>query len=401
MQSDSASRRYRQSAKKDNLGNSVLFIQYLNPGAYPPLEHASDALADAGRNCILLGTHSQDTAKLELPPRARRQTLIQGGVARFLPGWAKYLHFVLWATLHGTRKDNGWIYCSDARSAPIGLALRLLRNNIIYHEHDAPSPVARSLRDRFILACRRSLVKKVPCVAPSSGRAKILRELGATRVLVVENYPSRREIGDCADKMQSSQGNNIVLYQGSIVPERLPLAIIHALAKIPSHSRPTLEIVGYETPSGYGHVDAMIGLAQTLGIPESVRYVGAIPCRAMMLQRGTGARAGLSLMPINQGDINMKTMAGASNKPFDYLCQGATPICSDLDEWRDFFGGAAIYCDPRCPDSIAEALSKATDRRGDAPDKRRIQRDLLDSTWNYETAFAPVLAMITNPPTGK
>lgn len=394
MQSDSASHSYHQSAKEDDSGNSVLFIQYLNPGAYPPLEHASDALIESNVECTFLGAHFTSTAGLDLPQKAGRRVAMHPIRPSFKPGALRYLHFLVWATVLAVRFNKRWVYCSDARSTPIGLVLSYLGRRVIYHEHDAPAQLASTLGDRIMLACRRALVRRVHCVAPSDGRAQILHNLGAHYVHVVRNYPSRQEVKASESSPLPSAEKRRVLYQGSIVPDRLPLTLVHALALIPNEIRPKLEIVGYETQSGSGHVDALTERARELGIPEAIEYIGKLS-REAMLRRGIGARAGLSFMPIVEGNVNMKTMAGASNKPFDYMCQGAVPVCSDLKEWRTFFGDHAVYCDPRSPKSIAEALVIAISRGGLGREHSESSRRALATSWNYEVEFDSVRKVIT------
>ena len=85
-------------------------------------------------------------------------------------------------------------------------------------------------------------------------------------------------------------------------------------------------------------------------------------------------------------------MAGASNKPFDYLARGCALLISDLPDWREMYfePGYARACDPDNPESIIAAvrwfLEHPEELRamGEAG-RRRILQD-----WNYETQFAPV-----------
>jgi glycosyltransferase involved in cell wall biosynthesis len=91
-------------------------------------------------------------------------------------------------------------------------------------------------------------------------------------------------------------------------------------------------------------------------------------------------------------------MAGASNKPFDYLAQGLAVLVSDLSEWRELYvePGYGLACDPRDPDGIAGAIRSliASPERLRAMGEAGRQR-VLDE-WNYERQFAPVLAALTS-----
>lgn len=48
----------------------ILYIQYTNPAGYPPLEHSSRILADAGWQVLFLGTGALGAAALRFPPHS-------------------------------------------------------------------------------------------------------------------------------------------------------------------------------------------------------------------------------------------------------------------------------------------------------------------------------------------
>jgi spore maturation protein CgeB len=90
-------------------------------------------------------------------------------------------------------------------------------------------------------------------------------------------------------------------------------------------------------------------------------------------------------------------MVGASNKPFDYLAAGQALLVSDLADWREAFAapGFARACDPTDVDALTEAFAWFAGH----PDERRAMgrqgRERIEREWNYETAFAPVLARLS------
>ena len=45
----------------------ILYVQYTNPAGYPPLEHSSRILADAGWSALFLGTGALGANELEFP----------------------------------------------------------------------------------------------------------------------------------------------------------------------------------------------------------------------------------------------------------------------------------------------------------------------------------------------
>jgi len=86
-------------------------------------------------------------------------------------------------------------------------------------------------------------------------------------------------------------------------------------------------------------------------------------------------------------------MAGASNKTFEYLWYGVTPLVSDLPDWDRTFTkpGYALACDPQQVGSISDALRWAARHRSVVRDMAVRGWERLRVDWNYESQFAPVL----------
>src|ERR1700730_1583972 len=74
----------------------ILFVQFADPAAYPPIEHASGLLAERGWDVVLLGIDgfSDDALTLPAHPRIRVKKL------RFMrEGWkqkVQYFVFLFW-----------------------------------------------------------------------------------------------------------------------------------------------------------------------------------------------------------------------------------------------------------------------------------------------------------------
>ena len=89
-------------------------------------------------------------------------------------------------------------------------------------------------------------------------------------------------------------------------------------------------------------------------------------------------------------------MAGASNKPFDYMAAGLALLVSDLPDWTRMFvePGFGLACDPADADSISSALGWFIDH----PEERRAMaargRDKIETEWNYDTQFRAVLKFL-------
>ena len=379
----------------------ALFIQYTNPAGYPPLEHAMGILLAAGWTVHCLGVNAEGgAATLALPAHPR---LVVELLRRPPPGLRQKLQFVafclraVWLLI---RQRPGLVYASDPMASPAALAaIALAIPNVVYHEHDAPGRGAAGFVG-FILRLRDSICRKARwVVVPNLGRASdLVATTGAepSRVLTVFNCPSRSEsAGDLHAVPQMSANSPFWLYfHGSIVPDRLPLAVVDAMALLPDSV--CLRIAGYETVGSVGYTARILSRAHELGIAHRIEAVGAIPDRSALLELARASHLGLALMPMQSDDINMRHMVGASNKPFDYLACSCPLVVSDLAEWNQMYvaAGLASACDPTSVESIAEAVQYwlASDTRYREAQQAGLARIAAD--WNYEAQFAPLLQRI-------
>ena len=382
----------------------AFFAQYTNPAGYPPLQHAINILLEAGWTVHCLGAHAPSgVAPLRLPSHGKLTVKM---MQRPAPGLFQKLHYALFCVRSlwfVCLRRPDLVYASDPMAAPVALmALAVGHHNVVYHEHDAPACATTGFQS-FISRLRSSICRRATLVVvPNQGRANDLAQRAGVvddRILTVFNCPSRIDLSTDSTSVKPLDGESDVwlYFHGTIVPDRIPLTVVDALALLPSRVR--LRIAGYETVGSVGYTKALMDHARDLGIADRLESVGAIPDRSALLRYARASHLGLSLMPMESDDINMRHMVGASNKPFDYLACGCPLIVSNLAEWIDMYvdAGLASCCDPGSPESIAQAVMYWLDdekryRAAQQEGLRRIQTD-----WNYETQFAPVINRIRMP----
>ena len=92
----------------------------------------------------------------------------------------------------------------------------------------------------------------------------------------------------------------------------------------------------------------------------------------------------------------MVNMAGASNKPFDYLACGLALLVSDLPDWRKMFvePGYGLACNPNDTDSIAAQLRWFLKHPAETREMGERGRQRILTEWNYERQFAAVVEVI-------
>ncbi len=380
----------------------ILYIQYTNPGAYPPLEHSSQILTRRGWEAEFCGLKGRGGASLKLPPNPRISVRQMNWCS---PGIKQKFHFLLfhiWIIWRAWRFRPDWIYCSDAMSATSGLMIRrLFRCRILYHEHDSPnqSPGKNESRFvKFIMKARFKLAHKADAIIlPNQKRLDLLiHEARPTgRTFCVWNCPSSQEATRSSSRSASPTDPIRLLYHGSIVPDRFPMIYLQALQQ--SGAGVSIRLVGYEPPGHIGYTDELVEEARKLGLCERFEYLGPLD-RREMLEKCAECDVGLSMLRIHDGDINMLHMAGASNKPFDYLSQGLALIVSPNSEWDHLYvqNGCAVSCDSSNVSQLAKTFAWLRDHRDDVRRMGETGRSLVQSTWNYEAQFQPVLELLNS-----
>ncbi|HEY3824911.1 MAG TPA: glycosyltransferase [Bryobacteraceae bacterium] len=376
----------------------IIYVQYTNPAAYPPLEHSSRILAESDWDVLFLGTGALGADKLRFDDHPR----ISVRRLRFQPpGIRQKLHYAffnLWCLGWFLRRRPDCVYFSELHSCPLGLLSALIGMRAVFHEHDIPQSKSTGAFARLLSWSRNQFARRATlCVVPNAKRGEhMVRSTGASRMpAVVWNCPRSEEAAGVRDPL--AQGKVRVLYHGSIVPDRLPLAVIESLAMLPDGV--TLTVAGYETTGARGYIDTLKKKATELGIANRLEIAGTVPLRRDLMAICRQHDVGLALMPLESGDPNMETMAGASNKPYDYLACGLALLVAELPDWEEMFvkPGYGLSCNPSSIESLTAALGffvaePETTRSMGERGRQRILRD-----WNYEHQFQVVRERLAGP----
>jgi glycosyltransferase involved in cell wall biosynthesis len=292
----------------------IVYLQYGNPAAYPPLERSAAQLAHAGWDVLFLGAHTAGVEALELAPQVHTRVVLLGASRGAWRLKLHYLWFCVWATCRAVLYRPRWIYASDVMSAPVALLLKtMFGKRVVYHEHDAYDPRHATAFMRVCLTACRSLSRAADLnVLPSDGRVEHFRRQNGTpqeKCVRVWNCPSLAEVRP--PRAGSARSDVRVLYHGSIVPARLPLAVLHAMTQLPEHVK--LRLIGYDTIGSKGYVAQLEEEAHRLKLAARVEFCGTVGRHADLLALSDACDIGLALMPLRSDDVNVRSMAGASN----------------------------------------------------------------------------------------
>jgi glycosyltransferase involved in cell wall biosynthesis len=266
-----------------------------------------------------------------------------------------------------------------------------------------------SVFQKIMIGARERLAREANlCVLPNEERAKFFRQQTGTNrpVECVWNVPGMNEIGPQKRKPDPREPLRL-FYGGSLSPERLPRVVMEEIVNL--QGRVVLEIVGYETYSARKYLDALIKVGEYKG-KKIIRNHGTLPERVDLLRVADRCEAALCLMPMSEGDINMRTMAGASNKPFDAMARGLAVVVSDIPDWKRLYlprdnheggkgywisdMGYGIAINPECEESIRGGLKWMLGNREKLWEMGERGRQKIQKEWNYERMFAPVLTRL-------
>ena len=373
----------------------VLFLQCTNAGLYPPIIHAAHVFADHGWSVDILSSPDNLTASLLVPPhpalahhttRMRPQNAVRA---------LEYFAFLTKAMYLSIKLRPDIIYASDTLGAGPGLIAALLAGAaLVYHEHDTPAVSA--LRP-WLAQLRKTAARRARIVIlPNADRGIILcRETNkpSDNLRIVWNMPRRSEL----PPLTTHTDDELKLYfHGSITPDRLPEAVVDAVLRF--NGRVKMLIAGYEVPGAPGYSARLVERGAGEDGQSLVEYLGQIP-RSELLQAASRAHVGLSFMPNNTEDLNMRHMVGASNKAFDYMAAGLSLLVSDLPEWNATYvtAGFGRACDPFDVDFVASAIHWFLHHPSERQEMGQRGRQKIEAEWNYDVAFAPILEELSAP----
>lgn len=353
-------------------------------------------MAEAGWDVTILNSPFAGR-ELTFPPHPRVTIHNLRRRPSYIVGKPAFAEYMLASARIALMSRPDVVYASDPLGAAPGLlASRLARASLVYHEHDSPPCNAYH---SWLQQWRERAARKAQLVVfPNAARALIAQaELGFRddQLRIIWNLPRRAEIPVASATPQSPL---VAYYHGSITPDRIPLAFAHALSVLQGRVR--LHIAGYETPSGQDYVAKLRDCARDDSGNTLIDFGGLIAREKLLSHAAQMGHVGVSLAPLDSPDVNMRHLAGASNKAFDYMAAGMALLVPNLPEWQSLFvdEGYARPCEPQKCESIAAQLQWFADHPNELLEMGSRARAKIALDWNYDTAFASVLADLSHAP---
>ena len=140
-------------------------------------------------------------------------------------------------------------------------------------------------------------------------------------------------------------------------------------------------------------------------LENNVNLVGLIKKRSDLLEQCSKADVGLAFTGkttvaniqtkfTTEGDVLVPefSMAGTSQRPFEYMGLGLVLLVTDLKEWEDFFvkDGYGYSCDSESSESIKDVLLELYQKKDELYEQGKSNKEKILSEWNYSNEFKKV-----------
>jgi len=366
----------------------VLFLQFTDPAGLPPLRRAMTILLAHGAAVDAVGIrlHGGKVMPLLEDDRLSVHLVDRTGSAR--RNYARWFRRAVRVARAG-RPD--WLYASDPLSAPAALVMaRLLAVPVIYHEHDAPQRAGPGPLGRLAVRARDTLARRAElCVLPSEERRRALADHldGQLAAVTAWNCPLRTEVGP--PRAAPDRSGFRIWYHGSLVPERLPHPLLEALTVLPAEV--SFTFAGYETQGATGFTADFLARARRMGLEGRVLATGFLGHPELRV-RIADFDLGCAFVDPAASDTNLHSLAGASNKVFEYLAAGVPALVPPGEAWHTLVVGPGYGVAAASDASaIAAAVRRLMGDRQATHAMGEAGRQRILAEWNYETQFAPVL----------
>ena len=391
----------------------ILYIQYVDPFLWPVLVHGSNLLADKGNKIIFLGSQSVAKSSDRIKMRVHQNIKIKllGYVSPGLLQKIHYLFFNIWILAHVLIWRPDVVYASEKLVCPIAYLIKKFfdRIKLIYFE-----PIFLGsdveIQPKFVREYRKKLSAIADlCMLPNEPRLeKFIEDVGDHgNAIFVYNLPRHQEFEEIPMREQNTKEKLKLFCFGFLGPDKLPLKLFEALEELKDEVE--LVIAGidrYRDPEGkYSYTQLIQNEIKKRSLENNVNLVGLIKKRSDLLEQCSKADVGLAFTGkttvaniqtkfTTEGDVLVPefSMAGTSQRPFEYMGLGLVLLVTDLKEWEDFFvkDGYGYSCDSESSESIKDVLLELYQKKDELYEQGKSNKEKIFLEWNYSNEFKKV-----------
>jgi glycosyltransferase involved in cell wall biosynthesis len=377
----------------------IALVVFGDPFLLPPTLNAAHVLAGRGWQVDLFGLKWRSGPRLEEPQREGVHVRVFGEVGMGAEYPFKYAQFSAWVCGHALAARYPWVIAYDLMAAPLGRWMaRLAGGRFIFDSHDTSLVDGLSDLQRWLRCREREMAAARVAdavVFPQVERAR--RYAAAARLprepYVVFNCPP----DDWCDNLLHPDPRvvafkrrypRLVVYQGGLNSDRGVGALIDSLPFWPAESG--LVLVGDTTTR---EVPALRRRAEELRVGERILWTGTVRYRALP---AITREANLGVLITPGTNFNLRFLAGASNKIFEYMACGLPVLAPDTPGFAELVAepGHGLICRDASPRPLALQITQFLDGGADIEAMRRRNVEAFRSHFNYAHQLGPVIRLL-------
>jgi len=344
------------------------------------------SLANAGHDVTLVAQHERDTIAGGVKIKALRNPKSR---------WKRWTSAMWRVYRHVARLHADLYHFHDPELIPVGLWLSLRGKRVIYDAHeDLPNTFAYKYYipafARKTLAWMAGRVETLAVrrftavVAATPTIAKRFSEYN-TNTVVVRNFPSLAELAHGL-ALPWSERPPLVVYVGSMAPERGFREAVSAISLLPADLKGRLAFAGPVTPEVREEIGRLAGSDRTdlLGLLDRAKVASLL------------GRARVGLVPLHRMPNFLNALPV---KLFEYMSAGVPVVASDFPLWRQIIedAGCGLLVDPCDSKGIAHAIEYLLTHPEEAQRMGARGREAIERRYNWKTEEEQLLALYKAP----
>ena len=318
-----------------------------------------------------------------------------------------YLFFNIWILAHVLIWRPNVVYASEKLVCPIAYLIKKFfrRIKLIYFE-----PIFLGsdveIQPKLVREYRKKLAAIADlCMLPNEPRLeKFIEDVGDHgNAIFVYNLPRHQEFEEIPIREQNMKEKLKLFCFGFLGPDKLPLKLFEALEELKDEVE--LVIAGIDSGGMENYSSKINEQIKKRSLENNVNLVGLIKKRSDLLEQCSKADVGLAFTGkttvvniqtkfTTEGDVLVPefSMAGTSQRPFEYMGLGLVLLVTDLKEWEDFFvkDGYGYSCDSESSESIKDVLLELYQKKDELYEQGKSNKEKILSEWNYSNEFKKV-----------
>ncbi len=383
---------------------TIAVVIYSNPDYLPPSSSAIRLLSN--KYNVVVISRSQDEASgvypenVELIRLGKHGTAIYKEKQPFIIRIAEYILFLIKVRCIVRRRRCSLVYGFDNHGFIAAFfASRVFRHiPLIYHNLDIYSSGKFNMFSWIMERAEFHLLRFAEAAVFCNSRRKeyfASKTAMPGQIFIAMNAPLRLDIlpknrlSPILLERGFPENVKVVFYQGAINRDHFIVEIIRSMKQWPLDS--VLVMCGIALED---YKDKLYREIEKSDFNKRIIILPYVQHSELKFYT-SGASLGLALFNFGSGDLNLSSMAGASNKFFEYFAAGVPVLTNSGGDFNSLIQDDAVYTAESVSEiDIGNAINSALSDVNELNRRKLIARRLHLDKFNYEMQMAPVLSFL-------